>query len=202
MRTKITVALNIPKGDNDTIVYAKHIADCMDGNPYFPSPHVPIATLRAHIAELEAAQVATLTRAHGTTTARDAKRMVVEEDLKMQRIYVQTVANQHALDGPAIVKSAGMSEKGGGGPRKPLIDIKPGPEPTSVTIWVKHPGGDASFEYQWSLDGVTFPFSAQSTKAHYVVKNLELGVVYGFRYRILIGETFRDFCDPITYRVV
>src|ERR1700677_5075567 len=115
---KITVALNLPKGDNEMIFAAKHIADSMTGNAYFPTPPVPLATLKAHIAELEAAQVATLTGARGTATARDAKRIVVEEDLKVERVYVEGIANQHGEEGPAVVASAGMFIKEVAGPRR------------------------------------------------------------------------------------
>ena len=71
---KITVALNLPKRDNEVIVYAKHIADCIDGNPWFPAPTVPMATLRAHIAEVEVAQVVALRGPHGSRTPRTPRR--------------------------------------------------------------------------------------------------------------------------------
>jgi hypothetical protein len=197
---KITVALNLPKGDNELIFAAKHIADGMDGNPYFPSPPLPIATLRAHIAALELAQVATLTRAHGTPAARDERRVIVEEDLKVERLYVETLANQDLVHGPAIVASAGMYIKDARGPGRAELAAKDGPEPGSVQLSVKRPKGAASVHWQWSLDGVQWVDAGESKQADFVVRNLIPTTLYWFRHRFLLASGLTDWGQPITHR--
>jgi hypothetical protein len=197
---KITVALNLPKGDNEFIFAAKHIAECMDGNPYFPSPLLPIATLHAHIAALELAQVATLTGAHGTVAARDEGRIIVEGDLKVERVYVETLANQDLAHGPAIVASAGMYIKGAAGPARAEFAAKDGREPGSVQLSVKRPKGAASVHWQWSLDGVQWVDAGESKQADFVVRNLISTRLYWFRHRFLLPGGLADWSQPITHR--
>ena len=71
-----------PRGIGPFLAYAKNVAARMAGNPYVPSPPVPLATLLAHIADFDAALVASLSRARGSAKARDAKREIVESDLR------------------------------------------------------------------------------------------------------------------------
>jgi hypothetical protein len=201
---KITVVLRLPKrSPGKSILYAKYIAACMQGNPYFPSPTPPIATLVAHIAELDQAHVVARTKALGTAKARDAKLRVVEDDLKTLRSCVETVANTYAFEeGVAVVKSAGMDVKGRTGPRKAPASIKQGGVSGCVVLNVRHPGIVTSFDWQQSVDGTTWTDARQTVHAKLVLTGLTPGVRYSFRFRTLTRKGKSDWSDPLALLVV
>jgi hypothetical protein len=199
---RIKVVLNLPRTDNGVIFAMKHIADCMDGNAYFPSPPLPIATFRAHIAVVQAAQAATLTRAKGTAPSRDDKLTVIRSDADLLRVYVETVANQSPEHGPAIVASAGMYEKGSSGPRRGQTYARQEPTSGSVHLLAPHPGGDASFEWQWSTDQTTWTTAGTSTQADFRITGLTPGLLYYFRVQVLTKGGLGDWSAPFALRVV
>jgi hypothetical protein len=198
----ITVALNRPKGDLESIAHAKHIVTCMEGNPYFPSPPVPTGTLLLHIADAEAAQVVALSRLHGAAADRDAKLTIVYGDLEQRRSYVQTVARSHGGDAEAVVVSSGMSTKQSAGPRKQLFAVKQLAKSGSVRLEVRDPGIESSFDWQWSTDGVHWVDAGETTYTYLVIKNLTPGTEYFFRHRTLTRDGLSDWSDPIKLRVV
>jgi hypothetical protein len=202
MARMIKVALNHPRTAVGILMYAKHVAACMTGNPYFPSPTLPIATLVAHIAELEAAEILTGTRTRGAATDRDAKLSTVMNDLRQLRTYVETLANQHAEDAEAVVVSAGMSVKESAGPSKAAFAVKQGKVSGSVKLSVRHPGVVASFYWQSSTDGVHYIDRESTTWAHQDIDGLTPGILYHFRYRTLTGDVMSDWSDPLTLLVV
>jgi hypothetical protein len=109
---KLTVITKLPKAISHRLNKIRHIATSMQGNPYFPSPPVPLATFLDDIAGAEAAQAAMLTRLHTARTDRDAKLAVVLRALEQLRMYVQNVAGEHPAEALVIVASAGMDVRG------------------------------------------------------------------------------------------
>ena len=199
---KITVALNFPRTHAAAIFYAKHVAASMQGNPYFPSPTVPLATLLAHIAEAEAAQAATKTGAHGTAADRDAKLLAILVDLRQLRVYIETIANLHAEDAEAVVASSGMSVKRSAGPSKATFAVRQRKVSGSVTLAVRHPGTVTSFDWQTSTDGERWLDAGRTVQARLDRKELTPGTRYHFRYRTLTRDGLGDWSDPLTLLVV
>ncbi len=119
----LKVILNAPRSIGHYILFARFIASRMQGNPYFPAPTVPIATLLAHIEALEALEVQILSR-RDVSKARNSALLAVKADLDMLAMYVQTLAGERMLDSEAIVASAGMSIKRFPGPGKPPFVVK------------------------------------------------------------------------------
>lgn len=203
MRRRLIVALNFPKTVGPAIHYAKFIAGRMEGNPYFPSPTLPIATLRAHIAELEAAQVATLTGRRDAFPARDAKVVLVHDDLRQLRTHIESVAFQYPPEeAEAVIASSGMSTKQTAGPRKPTFAVKPLSVSGSVRLEVRHPGIAAAFYWQFSVDGVHWLDAPDTVKASQDLHGLTPGTLYYFRYRTNTTHGLSDWSDPFTLRVV
>ncbi len=202
MATKITVALNFPRTVGEALAYAKHIAASMTGNAYFPSPTLPLATLVGHIADLEAAHVVARTRADGAAAARNAKLVVVHDDLKRLRSYVETIANQHGEDAPAVVVSSGMSEKDSAGPLKAGFSAKQRKRSGSVRLAVRHPGIVTSFDWQLSTDGVVWTDLRSTVVANLDLDGLTPATRYHFRYRTLTRNGTSDWSDPLTLLVV
>jgi hypothetical protein len=199
---KITVARNFPRTKGEAIFYAKHVAVMMEGNPYFPSPPVAISTLLAHIAEAEAAHAATETGAYGTASTRNAKLVVVENDLKQLQTYIQTIANQHAEDAEAVVASSGMSVKDSAGPSKAAFAAQQGKTSGTARLTVRHPGTTASFDWQTSTDGEHWVDGPRTVRADVDIKELTPGTRYWFRYRTLTKDGTSDWSDALSLLVV
>jgi hypothetical protein len=199
---KITVALNFPRSVGDAITYSRRIAGSMDGNAYFPSPPVAIATLLVHIEELAAAEAMALRGAHGDAALRNVKLDAVHGDLKQLRSYIEGTAHQHGGDAIAVVSSSGMSVKRSAGPRKALFRIKQRTRSGSVRAEVRHPGKDASFDWEYSIDGIHWIDAGRSNKARLDIDNLSPGTLYYFRFRVLTGDVVGDWSDPLTLIVV
>ena len=202
---KITVALNLPERQpGKTILYARHVASSTRGNPHFPSPNVPIATLTAHIDELEAAEIVAMTHADGAATARDAKLVVVENDLRQLKTYVETVANTFAdpNEAKAVVLSAGMDVKNSAGKKKGAATAKQGPTSGSVTLYAPHPGSPPTFYWQHSTDRETWTAVKHTRYTELELTGFTPGVRYWFRYQVLVGEVTSDWSDAIELLVV
>ena len=194
---RIKVALKLPKGDLAVIAKAKHIASCMTGNAYVPSPPVLIATLESHIADAEAAQVTAGTRVRGAATARDQKLRVVLDDLEQLRVYVETVANTHGPDAKAVVVSCGMHVKQSAGPSKALFDVKQGKTSGSVRLLALHPGIRASFGWQYSVDGEQWVDAGETSAAELERGGFTPGTEYWFRFSTLTTHGRSDWSDPL-----
>jgi hypothetical protein len=195
----LKVILNRPRTMGHFILFARFIASRMQGNPYFPSPTVPIATLAAHIAELEAAL--TLSQ-RNTVKARDAAFHAVLTDLTTLAVYVQTVAQGRPLDAVAIVASAGMSIKQFPGPGKATFVVKQGKLSGTVTLVVRHPGRVATFYWQRSSDGTTWIDEEDGVVANTTIQNLTPGAFYWFRYRLRTSKGLGEWSQPFTLLVV
>jgi hypothetical protein len=198
---KLKVILNAPRSIGDYILFARFIASRMQGNPYFPSPTVPIATLAAHIDELEALQVGTLSR-RDVTKARDAAFIAVKADLEVLAMYVQTLAGERMLDSEAIVASAGMSIKRFPGPGKPAFVVKLGKLSGSVKLVVRDSGRNRTFYWQYSSDGATWIDMEDTVVAHAELSGLTPGRLYSFRYRKKTSKGLEDWSQVYTLFVV
>lgn len=200
---KITVILKLPeRKPGKTILYARHIAASMQDNPYFPAPPLPLATLLAHIEELEQAQIVAMTRAHGAAAERNAKLVMVENDLRRLRSYVETVANGYGEEGEGVVVTSGMTVKERSGPRKGPWTVKQGRTSGTARLLVRHPGGSVYFDWQYSTDGELWVDAPSTTYAHQTISNLTPGRRFWFRYRTLRGEVKSDWSDALVLLVV
>jgi len=204
MAKRIKVALNFPRSPGKALVYAKHILACMTGNAYFPSPTLPLATLAAHIADLDAAEVTAGTGAYGTATERDAKLAIVKGDLQQLRMYVETIAQQYPLDeAKAVVVSSGMSVKQVAGPDKAPAAVKQGKTSGSVRLDVRHPAPKTvtTFHWQWSTDGLHWFDAPPTAEAKTTITDLTPGTWYFFRYSTFSRNGMSDWSDPLKFLV-
>jgi len=167
----LKVILNAPRSIGHDILFARFIASRMQGNPYFPAPTVPIATLLAHI---EALEVQILSR-RDVSKARDSALLAVKADLDMLAMYVQTLAGERMLDSEAIVASAGMSIKRFPGPGKPPFVVKQGKLSGSVKLVVRDSGRNRTFYWQYSSDGATWIDREETVVAHAEISGLTPG---------------------------
>jgi hypothetical protein len=198
---KLTVIRRLPKSIGKILNKVRHIATSMQGNAYFPSPPVPIATFLDHIVATEAAQAAMRTRLNTARTDRNAKLAVVIQDLDQLCMYVENVAREDPEESLAIVASAGMEVRGYRKAGKPTFRVAQGQTSGSVILYALHPGTAASFDWQWSTDGTHWTDMKSTTAATTTLSGLTPGTLYSFRYRVLTTAGKGDWSDPLTFRV-
>jgi hypothetical protein len=198
----ITVVLKIPPRIADAIAYARHIATEMDGNPYFPSPPVSMATLSSLIATVEAARTAARRRTEGTAAAAKARWLDVHNALEQERNYVQHTARQYPPEVAELVAvSSGMSVKGTGGRKQVLFHVEHGEVSGTVKLSAHRPRRGSSFDWQYGTDGVHWLDAPRTNGSTTLIGGLTPGVLYYFRYRTLTDDVLSDWSDPFTFRV-
>jgi hypothetical protein len=174
----------------------------MSGNQSFPDPSPTIATVASALADLHAAEVATLTRTRGTAAARNEKRAVLVGLLVRLKAYVQGVADEDPDRAEALVESAGMNVKKKVAPVKPVFDARPGAVTGSVRIAVRAAGDRAIYQWAWSTDGGTTWLPAPATlQARTVLTGLASGSTCSLRYRTVTKTGEGAWSEPLVLLV-
>lgn len=181
------------------VTYARSIVLAMTGNPRFPSPEPPLATLEAAIDALEAAEIARRARTMGTVPVRNDKRQALEILLDNLCLYVQVVANADIEHGASIIESAGIFVK-----RKRVLPLRvfaaqPGPVSGSVKLIAPRAGKYVSYEWADSVDGMkTWTTLPSTVRASTIVSGLHPGTTAYFRYRTVTKSGVGDWSDPVS----
>ena len=145
---RIIVALNRPDRIADFIVFANFVAQCFAADARFASPPIPLSVFKAHIAELEAGEQHTYTRALGSVGDRDAKRLTVHNDLAQLGAFVQQLADTDLENALAIIEASGFDVKGSSGHGKSDFEAKQGPVSGSAHV-VARAEKTRSASYDW-----------------------------------------------------
>jgi hypothetical protein len=196
---KVTVVLKLSKRSPDFIHQARAVAAGLTGNPDFPSPNPPVATLDAQIDALDLAQTAVLARTRGTAQARNAAKAVVVTSLKLACAYVQSVADANLDRGDAIARSAGMNVKARAVRIKPVLAVRMGAVPGFVILTAKSVGRVASYEWEMSADqGHTWTALPNTFAAKTMVAGLNSAQAYAFRQRSHTKAGASDWSPVVT----
>ena len=153
---KSLAVLDLPKRINLLITYADGVVKGMTGNAYFPSPSPALATVSAAITDLQNAETAALARTKGAVATRNAKRAVLVTMLQQLRMYVQSIADGNAENGPAIIQSAGIAVKKTATRQPRVFAALAGAVSGTVKLVAPSAGHRASYEWQYSTDGKTW----------------------------------------------
>jgi len=177
------VALKNPRRVPDLIVYAKKVVTAMTGNPSFPTPNPPLATVESDISELDVAEAAVLTRTKGASANRNVKLAIVRSDMEKLKAYVQETADTNPGTAESVIQSAGMSVKKITLHDKAELSVLPGVLPGSVHLVAKAAAHRAAYEWQYSLDGKTWTSLPATLQAKTVAEGLTSATNYSFRVR-------------------
>jgi hypothetical protein len=166
------------------ITESRAIVAGMTGNPWFPSPPVPLATVTTAIDNVAAQQTKAGTGLRGAVPAMHALVVTLEGLLKQLASYVSNVANENAADGNAIIAGAHMYQrrkaaKTNNGYR--VHATKTAGELFIMTVKVPR----AFYEFEMTTD----PNNASSWTLIYKgpkVKFIKTGLVSGTRYYIRV----------------
>jgi hypothetical protein len=137
------------------LVLAKAVHDCLDKNKgTYTTPNPPLAQFASDIADLDAAELATHTRAKGTIAARDEKLAIVRSDLQKIRAYVQGLVDADPANAVSLAQNAGLGLRKATLKTKSEVSAKPNKKTSgSVDVTAKVGGVKASHEWQYGGDG-------------------------------------------------
>lgn len=190
----VVLKLNLPV--HDLLALAKAIISAMTGNSYFPTPNPPLATINSDVTSLDAAETVALTKVKGAAAARNAKLVILVNDLKTLKAYVQTVANADADNADAIILSAGMSIRKSTTRNKQDIAVKSGVVSGSVHVVAKAAASRASYNWQYSTNLKTWTNLPTTLQARTTVSNLAPGTTVYFRSSAVTKAGAADWTEP------
>ncbi len=199
--TRSLAALALPVRIHALIAYATAVVDGMAGNPLFPTPTLPLATVSAAIDDLKDAQTAAMTRAMGTVATRNARRHAVITMLHLLRIYVQSVADRNAERAPAVIRSAGMAVYSTAGRRPRVFAAFAGAVPGTVKVVAPGAGNRAFFDWQVSTDGAAWLDLPSTMQATTTLTHPSPGTPLHVRYRAVTATGPAAWSAPITFAV-
>jgi hypothetical protein len=195
-------ALKLAKPVPALITQAQAIVKAMTGNALFPAPVPALATVTEKINELQTAETATLSRAKGTATTRNEKRLALLQDLQQLRGYVQATADANADNAASIIQSAAIAVKKTPVHPPRAFAARPGAVSGSAELITRAAARRASYEWQYGVDGgktwVSLPVTLQ---AKTVVSGLTPAATVMFRYRPVTKTGEGDWSQPTSLLV-
>ncbi len=196
------VALNPPRRMHDFLVYAKVIAERLTEDPVFNPPPSFLPDLKADIAALEAALVSATTREIGLAAARRACEAKVMAEIRQVQSYVQWLAGSTSSPDEAagIAVRAGLRVKNTAGPSKATFAVKPGRTPGSARAYARAAKTRASYEWQYSSDGVHWLSVPTTVRADAHIEGLVAGAQYWFRCRSVTKDGVSDWSEVVVCR--
>jgi hypothetical protein len=199
---KTLAALRLPTPVPALLSVAEAIVVAMSISPSFPAPVPALAVVGFAIKGLHDAQVATLTRTHGTVAARDRRLASLVALLLRLKGYVQGVADDDPEHAVAIIESAGMHVKRSTTRSKPPFDVKPGRVSGSARLVARSAGDRAAYQWAWSPDGgATWRKVPQTLQAHTLVSGLPPASTCWFRYCVATKAGESDWSEPRSFVV-
>ena len=205
MKTKTprtTVTLRLPLHVPDLIKLAQAVVQALTGNAHFPTPVPPLAAVSTAIANLDAAETATKTRAKGTIEIRDAAYTALVKAMRDLKVYVQGVCDANPDQAATIVASALMNVRKATVRTKHDFIAKHGPTSGSVHLVAKAISHRSAYEWQWTPDGgKTWNAAPATLQAKTTIVGLPLSVNCSFRYRPVLKTGEADWSQVISFIV-
>ena len=197
------LSLKLPTPAPQLVTYVQGILNALTGNPTFPTPNPPLATIASAVSDLQTAETAASTRAKGTIATRNEKRAALVSLLDMLGAYVQSVADATPENAPSIIESAGLAVRKTPVRVPRVFSVKQGTVSGEVKIVASSAGPRASYEWEYSLDGGTTWLAIPPTiQAKTSVAGLKPGSSVMFKYRSVTKTGASDWSQPITMPLV
>ena len=116
-------------------------------------------------------------------------------------MYVQSVADPNAENGPAIIQSAGIAVKKTATRKPRVFAALAGAVSGTVKIVAPSAGHRSSYDWQYSTDGKTWMDLATTLQAKTTLTGQTPGTVLQFRYRPVTKTGAGDWSVPVTFTV-
>lgn len=200
-RVKVSVQL-FRKTMSGILVFGRMVSAKINGNAFFATPAVPLATLDTALDELETAINDAYQGGQLETAVMYQKREVVEDLLTQEAQYVEGVANDatNTGNGDAVVLSAGMSVKRFT-PRAPQVFAAKNTEFPGVVLVTAPSVERGSHQWQHTLtpaDESSWTSVPDTTKAHTFITGFNVGEEVYFRHRALLSSGYTPWASPIS----
>ena len=200
---RTVASLNLPIVVSLLITYVQGILKAMTGNPTFPSPNPPLATVASAVGDLQVAETAVVaTRARGTVATRNEKRAVLVGLADQLRSYVQSIADATPENAPSIIESAGLAIKKTPAHGPHVFSARPAAISGSVKLTAPIAGKRAAYLWQYSTDGgKTWLDASPTLQAKTSVAGLPSGTAVQFRFRSVVKGGASDWSAPFSVLV-
>jgi hypothetical protein len=183
------------------IAKLRKIITMMTGNAYFPSPNPTMTTCATGANQLEAAYLKAQDGTKGDRAALRQKEIEVDILFKELATYVEGVANTNQTNAEQIILSSGFELKS---PRKQdnvEISVEPTGVPGEIKIRRKAVTG-AAYEYQISLDMITWNTIELSTRSRFTKRDLTRNTLYHVRTRVINADGPGDWSEVVSIYVM
>jgi hypothetical protein len=178
------------------------ILKALTGNPMFPTPNPPLATISSALGDLQVSETAALTRAKGTVATRNEKRAALVALLELLRAYVQSIADATPENAPSIIESAGLAIKKTPVRAPRVFAAKQATVSGSIKLIAPTAGLRAAYLWQYSTDGgKTWLDVSPTLQAKTTVTGLPSATTVQFRYRSVIKGGASDWSAPLSLLV-
>ena len=196
------VVLKLPAKVPALISLATGIVRGVTGNPAFPNPVPPLATVSQAITDLQAAEASAQAKTRGAVATRNAMRAALVTLLDQLKAYVQQVADADRANSEAIIQGAAMTVKKTAIRQKQTFLAKAGSVTGSVKLVAQSVARRASYEWQLSADGgKTWMVAPSTLQTKTTLSNLAVGTTYMFRYRAVTKAGEGDWSQPVAMLV-
>jgi hypothetical protein len=184
------------------ITYAESIVKAMTGNPAFPTPNPTLAAITTAIAELQAAETATVARTKGAIVVRNDKRVALVALLQQLKSYIQQTADANPENGGAIIRSAGIATRKTVVRAPRVFVAKPAGVTGAVKLVAPSAARRASYSWEYSLDsGTTWVSLPDSLQAKTTVQGLKAGTTVLFKYRPVVKTGEENWSPAVSLLV-
>jgi hypothetical protein len=171
----------------------------MTGNPAFPTPSPPLATVAAAITDLQDAETAAAARTKGAVTVRNDKRAALVALLLQLKSYVQNQADANLENGAAIIESAGIAVRKTPVRKPRTFAAEVGATSGTVKLVAPSAARRASYEWQYSTDGgKTWAFAPGTLQAKTTIAGFTPGSSVQFKYRPVLKAGDGDWSQTVT----
>jgi len=197
----ILALLKMPRTIADKITHAQSISSKVAGNPNFPNPNPPLATLNADIQTLVTAESAAKAKTTGAVAARDVALGVVVRDLHSITLYVQSIADASPDRAAELIEGAGLAVKKSSPRVKADLSAKAGKDSGTVVLVARGAGGGSAHNWQMSKDQLVWVDLPTTISAKTEVTGLVYGATWYFRQRAVIRTGTQAWTNAVSYLV-
>jgi hypothetical protein len=190
--------------DGAVVSRATSIQTAMKGNKNFPNPPVDLAALKAAIETFSALIAEALDGSKKVIAQKNKQRAAVIKMLKLLGRYVQVTSDGDL----AIFQTSGFEAAAPKAATTPLTEkirkVAHGSNSGEIDLWLKAVAGASMYEVRYTpanagaaTTWTTVPLS--NAKSMVAFKGLTPATTYLIEARALVGSSFTDWSDPISF---
>jgi hypothetical protein len=189
-----------PRKIADKVLLPRKFITSFTGNVWITNPSPTIVEVTSHADKLDEKQNVVFTGLIGSAAARNVAYDVVKLDLNCWKALVQMTADNNPQNAVVIIESCGFRVKHVPDNKKKPLEAKMGDAPNTAKLIAKALGKKVSYEWQQSIDGISWSNLPKSTTvASITATGIKSATLYYFRYRGNTTKTEGSWSDPIAF---